>query len=257
MRIEPVRKARVFESIVDQIQRQILAGEMKAGDRLPNERDLAVQFGVSRASVREALAALQLMGLIESKVGGGTYAKRDVLEATITPIARALATEIDQAEEPLEVRKILEPQIAWLAAERATPEDIAEIESRLEDQQVRVAAGQPTMEEDEAFHLAIARATKNRVLERLVVMINDLIKPSRLDPPRTSQDAIRTLLGHKSILEAIRRGDEKAAYDAMCSHLKTVQHIITTHIAEEAGVVAPPLPDHLSTRGARPRPRTK
>lgn len=241
---------------MDQIQRQILAGEMKPGDRLPNERDLATQLGVSRASVREALAALQLMGLIESKVGGGTYARRDALEATITPVARVLAAEIDQAGEPLEVRKILEPQTAWLAAERATPEDVEEIERRLEDQQAKVAAGLPTMDEDEAFHLAIARATKNRVLERLVVMINDLIRPSRLDPPRTTQDQIRTLLGHKSILEAIRRGDEHAAFDAMCTHLEMVQQIITSHIAEEAGVTLPP-PDHLRKSGPRTRARAK
>ena len=234
MKIEPVRKARVFESIVEQIQKQILAGEMKPGDKLPNERDLAVRFGVSRASVREALAALQLMGLIESRVGGGTYAKRDVFEATITPIARMLAAEIDQAEEPLEVRRMLEPQTAWLAAERASPEDVAEIERCLEEQQARVAAGLPTISEDEAFHVAIARATKNRVLERLVMMINDLIKPSRLSPPRTTEDYIRTLLGHKAILEAIRRRDPQAAFDAMQSHIDTVLQIITSHIAQKA-----------------------
>ncbi len=246
MRIEPVKKARVFESIADQIQRQILAGELKPGDRLPNERDLAVRFGVSRASVREALAALQLMGLIESRVGGGTYARRDVLEATISPIARILAAEIDQAGEPLEVRMILEPQTAWLAAERATPEDVNEIERCLEEQQARVAAGQITVEQDEAFHLAVAKATRNRVLERLVGMINDLIKPSRLSPPRTTEDYIRTLLGHKSILEAIRRKDPQAAFDSMKAHIDTVHQIIAHHIAMEAGAPVAPLLDGRS-----------
>jgi GntR family transcriptional regulator, transcriptional repressor for pyruvate dehydrogenase complex len=250
MKIEPVRKARVFESIVDQIQRQILAGELKPGDRLPNERDLAVRFGVSRASVREALAALQLMGLIESRVGGGTYARKDMLEATISPIARILAAEIDQAGEPLEVRRILEPQIAWLAAERATPEDLAELERCLEEQQSRVAAAQPTVEQDEMFHSAIAKATRNRVLEQLVGVINNLIKPSRLNPPRTTEDYIRTLLGHKSILEAIRRHDQQAAFDCMADHIDTVHQIITRRIAEEAGVSATPM---SAIRPSRPR----
>jgi len=241
MKIEPVRKARVFESIVDQIQGQILTGELKPGDRLPNERDLAVRFGVSRASVREALAALQHQGLIESRVGGGTYARRDMLGATITPVARTLAVEIDRAEEPLEVRKMLEPQIAWVAAERATAEDVAEIERCLESQQARVAAGVSTLDEDEAFHLAIARAAKNRVLEQLVVMINELIKPSRMTPVRTTEDYIRTLLGHKAILEAIRRKDPQAAFDAMQTHIDTVLNIITSHITAEAGVVPAPV----------------
>ncbi|MHB0871587.1 MAG: FadR/GntR family transcriptional regulator, partial [Chloroflexota bacterium] len=188
MKIVPVRKARIFETIVDQIQRQILAGDMKPGDRLPNERDLAAQFGVSRASVREAIAALQLIGLVESRVGGGTYARRDVLGATISPFAKMLAAEIGQAGEPLEVRRMLEPQTAWFAAERATPENVAEIQLCLERQQARVAAGEVTVSEDEAFHLAIAKATNNRVLERLISIINDLLKPSRENPPRTTED---------------------------------------------------------------------
>ena len=116
-------KTRLYKQIVLQLQQEILSGRLTPGDRLPAERDLATQFGVSRASVREALSVLQSRGFIESRQGGGTIVRSTSESALGTPLGHQLSRSGSAIRNPLEVRYIFEPQTAYLAAERANDEE--------------------------------------------------------------------------------------------------------------------------------------
>jgi len=220
--LEPVRRSRIYEHIVEQIQRLIQQGELRPGDQLPPERELAETFRVSRASVREALRALELRGLIEGRQGGGTFVRALSSDDLIPPMAAALFTgaEMDQL---MEVREMIEPHVAELAALRASPEAIAEMEALLERQAARVSRGEIPIEEDTAFHNALAVSTGNGVLLRLLNLIVDLLEESRVRWFQSPERPARSLLGHRQVLEAVKRRDSAAAYQAMLTHLREVR----------------------------------
>src|SRR3972149_4308559 len=138
--LKEIKKARVSEDIVAQLKALIASGKLHTGDQLPSERDLAEQFKVSRASVREAIRALESMGLLEARQGHGTYVATSV-EALVQPLAHAIAREENAILDLFEVRRLLEPQLAALAAERATPQDLEELQDILEKQSHQVAEG--------------------------------------------------------------------------------------------------------------------
>src|SRR5262249_37075710 len=117
--VEPVRNIRIYEEIVRQIRGLVADGRVKSGDRLPPERDLAERFRVSRASVREALRALQVTGLIEIRPGEGTFVREVSVEALVEPLARVILAQREGVAELYEARRLLEPPIAGLAARRA------------------------------------------------------------------------------------------------------------------------------------------
>ena len=120
MEIEPVKSTRIYEEIVRQIKAMIAEGRLKSGDQLPPERDLAEKFLVSRTSVREALRALESLGLIEIRPGEGTFVREVSVESLIQPLALVMASQREAMSELFEARRLLEPLIAGLAATRAT-----------------------------------------------------------------------------------------------------------------------------------------
>lgn len=220
--LEPVRRSRIYEHIVAQIQGLIQEGTLGPGDQLPPERVLAETFQVSRASVREALRALELRGLIEGKQGGGTFVRALSTDDLIPPMASALlaGAEMDQL---MEVREMIEPHVAELAAARATPALIAELEELLARQEARMRLGEIPIEEDTAFHDALAVATNNGVLLRLLHLVVDLLEESRARWFQSADRPAKSLAGHRRVLEAIKRGDSAAAYRAMFAHVRAVR----------------------------------
>jgi GntR family transcriptional repressor for pyruvate dehydrogenase complex len=222
--LEPVRRSRVYEQIVEQIQRLIQEGQLAPGDQLPPERVLAETFQVSRASVREALRALELRGLIEGRQGGGTFVRAPSTDDLIWPMASALlaGAEMDQL---MEVREMIEPHIAELAALRATPEAIAAMKALLERQAARVQRGELPIEEDTAFHNALAVATGNSVLQRMLHLIVDLLEASRARWFQSPDRPAKSLAGHWQVLDAIERRDPQAAYQAMAAHVRSVRGV--------------------------------
>ena len=230
--LKVIKKVRIYEEIVRQIKELIATGRLKLGDQLPPERELSETFQVSRASVREAIRALELMGLVETRPGDGTYICAPKMEAIIEPLATSLLHQKDRLVELLEVREILEPQMAHLAAKRATPEDIDKLEAILKEQEAQIALGETGMEADTAFHRALAEASKNGVLLRLVDGIVDLLAESREralqvgDRPRTSLDM------HREVLKAIKDGDARRSGRAMRRHIKVVRNYILGLIKE-------------------------
>jgi GntR family transcriptional repressor for pyruvate dehydrogenase complex len=229
--LEPVRRSRIYEHIVEQIQRLIQQGELAPGDQLPPERTLAELFQVSRASVREALRALELRGLIEGRQGGGTFVKAISSEDLVPPLAAALLAGRAEMDQLMEVRMMIEPHVAELAAVRASPQAIAQMEELLERQARRIEQGEIPIEEDTAFHNALAVSIGNGVLLRLLNLIVDLLEESRARWFQSPDRPMKSLIGHRNVLAAIKRRDQAAAYQAMLEHLREVRETLPVNPA--------------------------
>src|SRR2546426_928581 len=155
MEVAPIKSTRIYEEIVRQVKQMIAEGRLKSGDRLPPERDLAEKFVVSRSSVREALRALESLGLVEIRAGEGTFVREVSVESLIEPLALMMVAQREAIAELFEARRLLEPGIAALAASRATLEEVAEMERILEEQAKEIAEGRTGLVQDAAFHGAI------------------------------------------------------------------------------------------------------
>ncbi len=230
MPLQTVEPQRLYRQIAEQLRSLVAAGEFDVGQRLPAERDLAVQLGVSRPSVREALIALEVEGVIEVRTGSGIYVRASKAEAgkgRSGPVMAATDEEVPLEWGPLEVmhaRSLIEPETAALAAERATRGDVNAIAAGLRQMQQQARRGEVPREGDEAFHLAIAQASGNGVLldtlERywrarhgpLFERLGDYF-----EGPESWQVAITE---HEAVLEAIRAQDPSQARRAMQRHIK-------------------------------------
>lgn len=226
MGIAPIKSTRIYEEIVRQIKTMIAEGRLKSGDQLPPERDLAERFVVSRTSVREALRALESLGLVEIRPGEGTFVKEVSVEALIEPLALVMASQREAIAELFEARRLLEPSIAGLAARRTTPEEIQEMERILEEQAKETAAGRTGLVQDSQFHAAIAAAAHNHAIMRVVHAIMDLLAQSREESLSTPGRPERSHQSHRRILDAIRRRDAAAAEEEMREHLTTVEELV-------------------------------
>lgn len=224
MRLTPIRPQKVYVEAANQIRALIESGHFRPGDRLPPERELARQLAISRPSLREALSALQALGLIRTRRGGGVY----VAEGDSDGRSAVLLSAEDSPLELLEARQLLEPQVAALAATRRTAEDLAELERLLRELAGELAEGRHSVARAVAFHLAIARAAHNATLlramravaERLSSPAWHAVKERELSgPPR----ARRYHAEHERIYQAILRGSARAAAREMRAHLASLQ----------------------------------
>jgi GntR family transcriptional regulator, transcriptional repressor for pyruvate dehydrogenase complex len=221
--LEPIRRSRIYEHIVEQIQALISDGKLRPGDQLPPERALAETFKVSRTSVREALRALEMSGLVEGRQGGGTFVKTPSAHDLVQPLASVLLAGKQQLADVLEVREVLEPGLACLAAERASDDQIAEMEAILERQAERVRRGETYPDEDTAFHHTIALAAGNPLVLRLVGVVMDLLHEVRAGYLQGGGRPTRSLADHHRILDAIKRRDGEAARQATLEHISQVR----------------------------------
>lgn len=221
--IQTVKRRRLHEDIVQQFHALIRQGALKQGDRLPAERELAEQFQVSRSSVREAIRSLELQGLVVSKPGAGTFINTENLDSVVTLMASTLNAGSEVLRDAFEMRHLLEPPIAALAAQRATPEEVARLRKILEDQQRRIDRGETGVEADTAFHFALAAATHNAALIKVVSAVEDVLQRSRgqsMEEPGRRQ---RSLSSHREILKRVEAGDTQGAQQAMDHHLVAVE----------------------------------
>jgi GntR family transcriptional regulator, transcriptional repressor for pyruvate dehydrogenase complex len=224
--LKAVIKKRAYEDIVKQIRGLIEKGKLKRSDQLPSERELSETFKVSRATVREAIIALEAMMLVDRRQGNGTYVISSSEEALVQPLAAALLHEKDDLVDIFSLRKILEPGIAQLAAENATAEEIAELEEILKEQEEAVAEGKDPFRNDTQFHHVLARMSRKRVLERLFLALVDLLGQTRERYGQTDERKQKSLHGHRNVLAAIKDGDGAAARKAMRRHLEEVESVL-------------------------------
>jgi GntR family transcriptional repressor for pyruvate dehydrogenase complex len=224
--LAPIKSTRIYEEIVRQIKAMIAEGRLESGDRLPPERDLAEKFLVSRTSVREALRALESVGLIEIRPGEGTFVREVSVDALVEPLALILLSHREMIGELFEARRLLEPTIAGLAASRATPDELTEMERILDEQAKAIAGGKTGLAQDAAFHTAIATAAHNRAITRVVHAVMDLLAHSREESIGTPGRPTRSHEDHRRILDAIRRRDSAGAGQAMLDHLIAVEALV-------------------------------
>jgi GntR family transcriptional repressor for pyruvate dehydrogenase complex len=218
-----IQASRLYEQIVQQIEESILSGELSEGSQLPAERDLAKQFGVSRTAVREAIKALQEKGLVDAFPGRGTF----VTNGTPNSLRRSLDQIIKTSETDgwaylVEAREMLEPEIAALAAERATDQDMATMKDAVEVMDLAGHDSDAFIEADLDFHLALAEAAGNPIVLSLIDSIVGLLREQRLRIFRIGGGS-RGQDHHKRILDAIKRRDSQGARDAMQAHLSQVR----------------------------------
>jgi len=225
--IKAVEKKRAYEDVVTQIRMLIENGRVKRGDQLPTERELSETFRVSRATVREAIRTLESMKLVQSRQGDGTYVLSSSEETLVQPLAAALFHEQDDIQDIFFIRKIIEPYVAQLAAENATLEEIKILGNIVNEHEDAIADGRSCTEFDSVFHAHLARMTKNRVLERLLSALVDLLEKTRDDYLQNEERAKKSFTGHHEIFTAVKNGDCTAARRAMSRHLGEVMAIVT------------------------------
>jgi GntR family transcriptional repressor for pyruvate dehydrogenase complex len=219
--LEPIRRSPLYEEVVERLRAFIDVEKLKPGDKLLSERELAQRLGVSRTSVRQALTALRVAGLVEIRHGHGVYLLRPP-EDVVPSLADQLLKSHAQLPAIMEVREALETQTARLAARRRTAADLADMRSALEAMAAAIDAGEDGAEADHRFHGAIARAAGNQLLQTLMDQLAEPIDQTRRASLSHPGRPPRSLAAHHKILDAIERQDEHAAATAMREHLEVV-----------------------------------
>lgn len=222
---QPLASVRLSDSAVNQIRELIMKGRLKPGDQLPGERELVRQFGVSRASIREALRALEATGLIEVKPGLGTFVRGMVLEDDPAQrLAHWLQNHEDELMELVELRQALETRAASLAAQRATAAQIKAIKTTLNDLAEGVEDNNLArmVAADSAFHEMVAFASGNRLMAQLLNAAVQALSNPREAILSLPGRAGRSLQEHRAISKAIEVRDPVAAEAAMVAHIEGV-----------------------------------
>ena len=236
--LKAVKKTRIPEEIVEQIYGLVRDGALKPGDRLPPERELALQLNVSRASVREAMRLLDMKGLVVVRPGAGTFIIEDPIEAIVQAFSSLLSEDAGAASDVFEMRLLLEPHVATLAAERAGEVDIQRMRSILDSQEADIASGGTGVDFDTEFHAAIAGATKNAALVAVMQAISGILSQSREDALLSPDRSRLSLQSHRQIMAAVEGRSPAAAEAAMHSHIadidREVQDLSWERVPSEA-----------------------
>jgi len=220
VQLKPVESRRLYQQIADQIRDLIDQGGFEAGTRLPPERDLAQQLGVSRPSLREALIALDVEGRVEVRSGSGVY----VSDAKADRVPTRTAAMGESPSQLMEARSIIEGEVVILACARVTPEPLARLRELLNGMEAAIHRRRAPVDLDRQFHLTLAEMSGNAILLRLVAeLFDERHSPitakisSRFESIRTWKTALQE---HEAIVKAVEARDPIAAQASMRAHLK-------------------------------------
>lgn len=224
-----VKSKKVYQHVVEQIQVMVMNGELKKGDKLPTERDLAEQLGVSRTSIREALRSLEMVGLVESRQGEGNFIGGNIRGNFFEPLSVMFMLNHGDPRDILELRMVIEVEAASLAAKRVKKDgredDVKELNAILE--KLRNASNEEESSNfDLQLHYKIAEITGNYLIMMLLDTISSLmetfIESARGMILLDSEKKEKLFIEHENLVEAISVGDSRKAVKAMKSHLETV-----------------------------------
>ena len=236
--IEPIKKTRIAEEVADRIRMLILDGTFPPAQPLPSERLLAERFGVSRGSIRDALRMLEMIGLLETRHGQGTFPHELTVDRLVAPLASVMTYRHDLQDELLDVRRMFEPAVARAAATRVTDDDVDDLQRILDAQRRKLKTGRSAIVEDTAFHAVLARSTRNRVVVSIMAILNDLLVDSRTIALKQKGRPEQSIQGHEAVVAALRRRDADGAARAMHEHIDQIALLLST----PANVASAPAP---------------
>ncbi|GAA6131301.1 GntR family transcriptional regulator [Halopseudomonas sabulinigri] len=236
MEVGQVRQRRLADNIVEQLETMILEGTLQPGQRLPAERALAEQFGVSRPSLREAVQKLAAKGLLTSRQGGGNYVSENLGSSFSDPLLGLLEGRPEAQRDLLEFRHTLEADCAYYAAKRATELDRQNLQAAYDSLQACYASGSKASRAEEGaadarFHLAIAEASHNMVLLHTIRGLFDLLKRNvvtNIGGMYALREESRRMLvaQHGALFEAIMQGQAEEARRQASEHISYVQEVL-------------------------------
>lgn len=220
----PIKNTKVYEQVIDQIKEMIKNGTLKRGDKLPSERDLVEQLGVSRASIREALRVLEIIGLLDCRQGEGNFIKSDYGNGLFEPLSVMFMLNESKAEEIFELRRAIETETAALAAKQVTDDELNEMLDLInkmktsEDEEEMVIY-------DRKFHYKIAQASRNflilNILNAVSNLMDSFIKDARWmiikNHGRANID-----FQHEQLWKALKNHNSGEAAEAMRKHLEMI-----------------------------------
>ncbi|MBB5172936.1 FadR/GntR family transcriptional regulator [Texcoconibacillus texcoconensis] len=230
--MKQVRPKKIYEIVAEQLTEMIKNGEYKAGDRLASVQQLAEEFDVGRSAIREALSAMRAMGLIEIRQGEGTFVKRIDTNVSADMIPSVMQKE--DIRQLFEIRKLNETGAAALAAERRDSDDVNALRRILEEMKCAEGDGEVGERSDIEFHLAIVKATKNDMLDRLMTTISETMQESMREARQLFLYSNQTKMDqlydeHLAIFQAIENKDPQLAYEQMMRHITEVEKALFLH----------------------------
>lgn len=229
-------------TLVAGMKEMISGGTLHRGGRVPPERELAKKFGVNRASVRQALKALDVMGVLHQRVGDGTYLTPDASTTLGVPLEFLILVDNITMTELLEARLIVEPALAGMAASRAGEKEIDRlIQASLEVEAAIATRAEDIASRDLAFHELLWNTAGNRLCERVFAAVHRAMFQMLEAPIRSAGPSQQIQLGHRRIVDAIKSHDEAAAKLALCAHLQSLVEFLDQNpmeVAEDKTAVA-------------------
>lgn len=233
MNLEPIQRARLIDSVTEELLGLIERGALQAGDKLPPTREIAERLGVSRATVREALQRLVMLGVLETRQGSGVFVRKISPDQLITPHVLLRLLESEALYGILEAREVLETALASLAAERATAEDLAKLDQLLA---IEAELDEGDLEKgnvvNAAFHLAVAEAAHSPVLEKVYRSILDLLLLRQYRLSLMNSRRREAHEGHRRIVEAIRERDARRAREAVQEHMEYNRELVAELVGQ-------------------------
>jgi GntR family transcriptional repressor for pyruvate dehydrogenase complex len=233
LKIRPIQKSSISDEIVQQIITLISNGDLKAGQRLPSERELCKEFGTGRSSLREALRCLSIMGVLKARVGEGTSVAVDGSKFMETVLNWRLVTEQHDIENLMEVRIALEGVAAASAARRGNEKDLQHLQDLLKKMEASIGDAKKFGALDLDFHLGVAKAAENQLILDLVSMIRGQLERGVTKVLLVPQAMPLSLKEHTAIFQAVKKKEPEAARAAMQAHLDAAVHRYRKAIEKE------------------------
>jgi GntR family transcriptional repressor for pyruvate dehydrogenase complex len=226
--VEPIEKIVLIDQIIDVIKRQIAEGKIKPGDKIPGERTLSELFHVSRTSIRQALKALDVLGVLDIRHGSATTLNKDISNLLINPLKFMSLLYNVEIPELFEVRKTIEVALARKAATHATEEDLDMMRQCLNRAEDNIDNPDIFLYSEKHFHECIFTASRNRILAAMLNSLNTLLIGSRQESIKTFVDLRESFNQHADIFRAIEKKDPQGAGQAMLTHLEDVEKRLYT-----------------------------
>lgn len=232
--MQPASNSTVVENVLQQIRNAISSGRFRSGDRLPSEFELMKELNVSRNSLREAMKILSAIGVVEIRRGDGTYVCNEVKPSIIDTISYSVLLESSSAEELIEFRQTLDEDVLHMAVRRATDEDIRQLQEYINQMRAKFNDGEigAAAKYDYLFHQYMAKCTRNRLLERMVLGVYSLFERSIEKNIRTEELFASADQHHQAMLDCIKQRDESKVEAVIAQTLSSWRKDVKTKISE-------------------------